>query len=292
MLYFAKVDVQSAFDTIPQAAVLQLISSLPSESEYRISRHVEVKPGHDYREVADAHQLFKPIRKWVALAKSPNDFQSFDEELENDLAVGRKHTIFIENVVNQFRDTDGLMSLLAEHVQRNMVKIGRRFYRQKEGIPQGSVLSSLLCNYFYADLEARHLPFLADGSSLLLRLIDDFLLITTDRTHAKRFLQVMHDGLPAYGVRVNSDKSLTNFEVAINGKKIQRLVGPGAFPYCGSFINTKTLDITRDRERRKEIGRCLSYDLVRSADSQSNCGLIDRGVFEDGGKDASPESFK
>jgi telomerase reverse transcriptase len=265
-LYFSKVDVQSAFDTIPQAAVVQLMLSLPSESEYRISRHVEVKPGDNYQENAEVHGCIKPIRKWTALAKASDDFQPFDEELENDLAVGRKNTIFVENIVNQFRDTEDMMKLLAEHVQRNMVKIGKKFYRQKEGIPQGSVLSSLLCNYFYADLEARHLSFLQDENSLLLRLIDDFLLITTDRSHAKRFLQVMHDGLPAYGVRVNPDKTLTNFEVVINGKKIARLVGNGGFPYCGSFINTKTLDISRDRERRKDMGMYLCGLLKKRTD--------------------------
>lgn len=226
---------------------------LPSESEYRISKHVEIKPGENHR----ADPKSKPIRKWTALAHSPDDFQTFEETLEGELAVGRKNIVFIENIVNQFRGTAEILNLLAEHVQQNMVKIGKKFYRQKEGIPQGSVLSSLLCNLFYADLEAQHLSFLQVGESLLLRLIDDFLLITTNPKHAKKFLQVMHDGLPAYGVRVNPDKTLTNFEVTINGKKVARLLGDSAtgagFPYCGSFIDIKTLDISRDRERRKNI---------------------------------------
>jgi telomerase reverse transcriptase len=250
-LYFAKVDVKSAFDTIPQAAVIQLMSSIPSESEYRISKHMEMKPKDGYRE---GGSNTKPIRRWISLAKAPDDFKNFDEHLESDLAAGRTNTVFVENVVNQFRDKDELLSLLTEHVQRNMVKIGKKLYRQKEGIPQGSVLSSLLCSYFYADLEAHELQFLRSRDSLLLRLIDDFLLITTDRSHAKKFLQVMHDGLPSYGVRVNPDKTLANFEAVINDKKIMRLVGKRGFPYCGCFIDTKTLDITKDRERRKDMG--------------------------------------
>lgn len=252
-LFFAKVDVQAAFDTIPQAAVLNLIASLPSETEYRISKHVEIKPGENYR----SDPKSKPIRKWTALARSPDDFKTFEETLECELAVGRKNTVFIENIVNQFRDTGEILNLLTEHVQQNMVKIGKKFYRQKEGIPQGSVLSSILCNLFYADLEVQHLSFLQVGESLLLRLIDDFLLITTNPKHAKQFLQTMHDGLPAYGVRVNPDKTLTNFEITINEKKVARLLGGSAtgagFPYCGSFIDMKTLDISRDRERRKDM---------------------------------------
>ncbi len=250
-LYFAKLDVQSAFDTIPQAAVIKLMATIPSEFEYRVAKHVELKPGAGWCE-GDGNA--KPMRKWVSIGKNSADSRQFDENLELDLGAGRKNTVFVENIVNQFREKDQLLSLLTEHVEHNMVKIGRRFYRQKVGIPQGSVLSSLLCNYFYADLETRHLQFLQSGSSLLLRLIDDFLLITTERSHAKKFLQVMHDGLPSYGVRVNPDKTLVNFEVIVNGKKVERLVGKCSFPYCGSFIDTKTLDITKDRERRLNLG--------------------------------------
>lgn len=230
-----------------------MISSLSTESEYRISKHSELKPGENHR----ADPAAKPIRKWTALAYPPDDFNSFDEKLQSDHAVGRKNTVFTENIVSQYRSKSEIMALLSEHVQHNMVKIGKKFYRQKEGIPQGSVVSSLLCNYFYADLEAKHLSFLTNGESLLLRLIDDFLLITTNRAHAKQFLQVMHDGLSEYGVRVNPEKTLVNFEVAINGRKVKSLCGETAFPYCGSFIDVKTLDISRDRERRKDMGESL-----------------------------------
>jgi telomerase reverse transcriptase len=253
-LFFVKVDVQSAFDTIPQSALLRLMQSLPSESEYRISKYAEIKPGEGYRMDVDGQTKSKPIRRWISLAASPSDYQSFEQNLETNFAVGKKHTVFVESIVNQFHDRNELLDMLFQHVQHNMVKIGKKFYRQKKGIPQGSVLSSILCNYFYADLEARHLGFLSAPRSLLLRLVDDFLLVTTDRQHAKKFLQVMHDGLPEYGVTVNPAKTLVNFEVSINNMKVTRLVGSHNFPYCGNFIDTKTLNITKDRERKKDMG--------------------------------------
>jgi telomerase reverse transcriptase len=240
-LYFCKVDVQSAFDTIPQAAVIKLISALPTSDEYQISKHVEVKPGDGYQ-----HGQAKPIRKWTSLARAAGD-QPFD------LMTNGKNTIFTENLAVQSHSKDQLLSLLSEHVQRNLVKIGKKFYRQKKGIPQGSVISSLLCNYFYADLEAKHLSFLNPDGSLLLRLIDDFLLITIDPEHGRRFIQTMHDGLPEYGVSVNPEKTLVNFETSINGQKVKRLVKGKEFPYCGTFINTNTLHISKDRERHKDL---------------------------------------
>ena len=199
------------------------------------------------------------MRKFIARAFAPDDFNSFEENIETDLALGKKNTVFIENIVSQFKDKEEILDLLEEHVKRHLVKIGKKFYRQKEGIAQGSVVSSLLCNYFYADLEARHLSFLDPAESLLLRLTDDFLLITTNCTHAKLFLDIMHAGLPAYGVRVNPDKTLVNFEATVQGKKLSRLVGKTGFPYCGSFINTNTLNISKDRERKKDMGECFCF---------------------------------
>jgi telomerase reverse transcriptase len=72
--------------------------------------------------------------------------------------------------------------------------MGKQFYKQKIGIPQGSVVSTVLCNIFYAHLERKKLLFLGDKDGLLLRLIDDFLFVTMNRDHAVQFLQLMHDG--------------------------------------------------------------------------------------------------
>ena len=253
-LYFVKLDVQSAFDTIPQSAVIKIMRSVASEEEYRISKHMEMKPGEEFR----VHSTTKPRRKWIAVAHAPDDIDTFDEVLEGGVAQERRNTVFVENIVSKFHASDDIFDLLEEHVKNNIVKIGKRFFRQKLGIPQGSVLSSHLCNYFYADLEQKHLGFLQPDESLLLRLIDDFLLITTNASHAKRFLQILHDGVPQYGVQVNPGKTLVNFEIAINGKMVSRAVGTKTFPYCGSFIDTTTLEIKRDREKKKDMGEYVS----------------------------------
>lgn len=47
-----------------------------------------------------------------------------------------------------------------------ITQIGNEYYRQVIGIPQGSILSSLLCSFFYGDLERNHLRFTDDPSSV------------------------------------------------------------------------------------------------------------------------------
>ncbi|GKT75310.1 telomerase reverse transcriptase [Colletotrichum tofieldiae] len=249
--YFAKVDVQSAFDTIPQAAVIQLMGGIPGEKQYIIKKHVEVKAGLlDSR--LEKHTVTKLTRRWHSIAVTRNDTADFSKLVESRLGKNRKNTVFVGNTMRREVDIGELMNLMTSHIKQNLVKVGKKFYRQKKGIPQGSVLSSALCNYFYADLEAQHLAFLAAEDCLLLRLIDDFLLITTDHSKAREFVEVMHGGLPEYGVTVNPNKTLINFDMEVKGIRVPRLSNGSYFPYCGLGIHCNTLDIVKDRDHVKD----------------------------------------
>ncbi|KAJ0167125.1 Telomerase reverse transcriptase [Colletotrichum tanaceti] len=252
--YFAKVDVQSAFDTIPQAAVIRLMEDIPSEKQYIIKKHVEVKAAL-LDSQPQKHAVTKLTRRWHSIAVTPNDTTDFAQLVESRLGKSRKNTVFVGNTMRRQVDIRELMELMTSHIKQNLVKVGKKFYRQKRGIPQGSVLSSALCNYFYADLEARHLSFLAAEDCLLLRLIDDFLLITTDPSKAHEFVEVMHGGLPEYGVAVNPKKTLVNFGMAVDGMSVARLPEGSRFPYCGLGIDCNTLDIVKDREHFKDGGK-------------------------------------
>ena len=258
--YFAKADAKSCFDTIPQQDIVRLMKQIASEEDYRIARHAEIKcsdtHGHGF---AMNSMDSKPVRKFLSTAKAATDFQSFDEFIGAGLGTAKKNTVFVSSIVQTLQQKGKTLNLLQDHIERNVIKIGKKFFRQKCGIPQGSVLSSLLCNYFYAELEKECLGFLEEDQSMLLRLIDDFLLVTTNKDHAKKFLQVMHNGVEKYGVEVNPAKSVANFDIVINGSQVPCLQGGTQFPYCGNSINTRTLEITKDRDRRKGTG-----DLQRS----------------------------
>lgn len=258
-LYFVKLDVQSCFDTIHQRRVVRLIEDIASEAAYKIARHAEIKSSTARCHDPNIHQTPAPSRKFIASACASTDFQPFAQRVESSLAMGKKNTIFVDTVVQTSQQRQAIINLLGEHVERNVVKIGKRFFRQKAGIPQGSVLSSLLCNFFYAELEKEHLGFINEDESILLRLIDDFLLITTNKDHAKQFSQIMHEGIEAYGVKVSPGKSLANFDMSVNGHRLPCLKAGTSFPYCGNMINTRSLEITKDTSRRQGTGRELVY---------------------------------
>lgn len=243
--YFAKVDVQAAFDTIPQAAIIALMRSIPSQDRYEMIKHVELAP-HE-RDTALAGS--RVLKRWHTSARAAGDTTPFLETLARQTAPGKKNTLYVDSVLRKTHGARDLLTLAAAHIQQNLVRIGKRYYRQREGIPQGSVLSSALCSYFYADLERTQLQFLSGDDTLLLRLIDDFLLITTDRDKAARFVAVMQAGVPEYGVTVSPPKTLVNFPLTTAADALVPALPAGAtaFPYCGTQISTHTLGIARDR---------------------------------------------
>jgi telomerase reverse transcriptase len=261
-LYFVKMDVTSCFDTIPQEQVIRMVQGLLSEYRYQIGKHAELKPV-DGR--WPTNNVDKPLMKFPHTARPSKSPPGLSELVLSQLAQKRIRTVFVDLWDSRNWDARSLLKLLQEHVQRNVIKIDKRFFRQSQGIPQGSVLSSLLCNFFYGAFESNCLDFLRPGESLLLRLIDDFLLITTNGGHAHRFAQIMVNGDSAYGISVNSKKSLANFEIAINGTKIPRLHGNQSFPYCGVAIDTNTLEISKFRENKDaEVSNGLSIDFSRN----------------------------
>jgi telomerase reverse transcriptase len=260
-LYFVKMDVKSCFDTIPQEGIVQMVQDLLSEHRYQISKHAELRP-MDSRWSAGNSE--RPLARFPHSARPTKALPGLSESVMSRLAQKRNRTVFVDLWDSRTWDASSILKLLQEHIQRNVVTIEKRFFKQRHGIPQGSVLSSLLCSFFYGGFENNCLEFLKADESMVLRLIDDFLLVTTNQEHARRFAQVMVDGNPDYGIAVNPKKSLANFEISVNGIKVPRLHGSDMFPYCGVAINVNTLEISKCREGKDaRVSNGLTVDLSR-----------------------------
>lgn len=255
-LYFAKVDVISCFDTIPQQRLLSMVDSLISAQAYQTGKHVEISPMGVLQRLDGQHVDPAPLKRWLPHTTAAEDARSFGQLVQDKLVGTKSNTIFVDTNLQQQEMKADLMHLLREHVERNIVKIGKRFYRQRRGIPQGSVLSSILCNYFYAELEREVLSFALGSDCLLLRLLDDFLLITVNRQHAERFVRVMHRGHADYGVEVKPAKSMTNFDVVTDdGVRVPKCSPATSFLYCGVCIDTTTLEVRKNTERSTRAGK-------------------------------------
>ena len=170
------------------------------------------------------------------------------EHLSRSLSQQVCNTIFMDQVVYPLEDRQDILLLLQSHISYNLIKIAKKYYRQRVGIPQGSVLSTILCSMYYADMEKKELDYLSTPDSLLLRYVDDFLLITTRKEKAARFMTDMKRGFPDSGCFINLEKCFANFKIRIDDIPV-KYVTQEYFPWCGYLIHMKTLEIQSDYSR-------------------------------------------
>ncbi|RZB66562.1 Telomerase reverse transcriptase isoform G [Glycine soja] len=179
---------------------------------------------------------------------------------------------------------------LVQHVKRNVLQFDGKFYLQGVGIPQGGVLSSLLCSMYYGHLE-RHVIFpflektLESGSCiennfgqtncddkvssscyLLMRFIDDFLFISTSKKQAASFFSRLERGFRGYNCYMNNKKFGANFDVEhTSDSPLNRVYvgedGATSFlQWSGLLINCSTMEIQADYT--KYLGSHLSSTLT------------------------------
>lgn len=161
----------------------------------------------------------------------------------------------------------------------NVVKLDKNFYLQLVGIPQGSVLSSLLCSLYYGHMERNVLyPFIEKASEnntdasasggnnnkrmfacgsehVLLRFIDDFLFISTSKRQASMFLSRLERGFRDYNCYMNEEKYGLNFNMNDwQGCRSNRRLhvgkdGASFLRWSGLLINCSSLEIQADYRR-------------------------------------------
>ncbi|GES81439.1 telomerase reverse transcriptase-like [Rhizophagus clarus] len=237
-LYFAKVDVKCCFDSIDQDKLMEIIrANVLAKTQYVVNRYDAVHP--------KGGSVRKSHKHYVHYGE---DFILFPKYAD-ELAQKYKNAILIENVKETYKDLEDVLELLEEHIRQNIIKAEDKYYTQKVGIPQGSILSSLLCSIYYGVMEQSELQFVKDVNGVMLHLLDDFLYISTSETNVTKFITVMHRGHPEYRCIVNDKKSMVNFDLEISGEKIKKINNPGEFPWCGLLINTHTLNVKADYSR-------------------------------------------
>lgn len=174
-----------------------------------------------------------------------------------------------------------VLSLLEEHIKGNLLKIGSKFCLQVRGIPQGSLVSTLLCSFYYGHMETNVIfPFLAEAKKdlfpkylssqdgncqmeisstpgceyLLLRFIDDFFFLSTSKEHASMFYNKFEEVAGDYNCKMNKKKYGLNF--AMDHGKVCRSnklhIGKdysSFLRWSGLFINCSTVEIQADYTR-------------------------------------------
>nr|XP_045249441.1 telomerase reverse transcriptase isoform X2 [Macaca fascicularis] len=236
-----RVDVMGAYDSIPQDRLTEVIASIiKPQNTYCVRRYAVV------RKAAHGH-VRKTFKSHVSTLTDLQPYmRQFVAHLQETSPL--RDAVVIEQSSSLNETSSGLFDVFLRFVCHHAVRIGGKSYVQCQGIPQGSILSTLLCSLCYGDMENKLFAGMRrDG--LLLRLVDDFLLVTPHLTHAKAFLRTLVRGVPEYGCVVNLRKTVVNFPVedeALGGAAFVQLPAHGLFPWCGLLLDTRTLEVQSD----------------------------------------------
>ncbi|XP_013361352.1 PREDICTED: telomerase reverse transcriptase [Chinchilla lanigera] len=257
-LYFVKADVSGAYDALPQDKVAEVVAKVlrPWENTYCVRRYTVVQ------RAARGH-VRRSFRRHVSTLADLQPYMSqFVEHLQETRRL--KDAVVIEQSYSLNETGCSLFNCFLRFLRGSVLNLGDRCYVQGRGIPQGSILSTLLFSLCYGDMEnVLFAEVQRDG--LLLRLVDDFLLVTPHLAQAKAFLGALVRGVPEYGCMLNLQKTLVNFSMedgGLGGPTPLQLPAHCLFPWCGLLLDTRTLEVRCDYTSyaRTSIRASLTFD--------------------------------
>ncbi|XP_052015823.1 telomerase reverse transcriptase isoform X2 [Apodemus sylvaticus] len=264
-MYFVKADVTGAYDAISQDKLVEVVANMIRHSErmYCIRQYAVVRRDSQ-------GQVHKSFRKQVSTLSDLQPYMGqFVKHLQDSDASALRNSVVIEQSISMNETSSSLFDFFLHFMRHSVVKIGGRCYVQCRGILQGSSLSTLLCSICFGEMENKMFAEVQrDG--LLLRFVDDFLLVTPHLDQAKAFLSTLVRGIPEYGCMINLQKTVVNFPVetgALGGAAPLQLPAHCLFPWCGLLLDTQTLEVFCDYSgyARTSIKTSLTFQSVFKA---------------------------
>ena len=144
--FIVAADVKGAFDSIPLDLLERVAAELVEAPAYDVRRVTRVTGGAGGVRAKTTREATR------APSFSTRDVLSSERVPSSVPSSGVCVDLASPARVHRAR----VLELLHEHLRKNVVRSGGVYLLQKVGIPQGSVLSTLLCGVFYAHLENAH----------------------------------------------------------------------------------------------------------------------------------------
>lgn len=226
-LYHVTVDIKSAFDNLNQSKLCTVVNSLLTESEYQVRTAYQLT-ATPLGMKARFRRLASPLGTGNPLAYS----------LHGNCAdvTGQFCTVTQDCLSFNFASREKILRALQLHLSCNQVKLGGGCFLQKKGIPQGSTVGTLLCVLLLGHFERTVLSrFLSLKNGLLMRMVDDFLFISTSKSDCDDFYNLLKIRGPEYGCYINNSKTVVGCG--------------GAIKWCGLNINCRDLCVQVDYSR-------------------------------------------
>nr|ACH81297.1 telomerase reverse transcriptase [Ostreococcus tauri] len=286
-------DIKGAFDNLPLESLERVATNLISSCSYQALHYAVVKHNGEakYKKLVSSlgasgsEETPGPLYTEANRRTNTGGVAILKRESRNSIVVdaGFAKTISDANVA----------PLLRAHLRENIVSARGKYLLQTVGIPQGSIVSPLLCSLFYGHLEHEYrlLSEFCSDHSTVCRWMDDILVVGTDKEKAASFFRACKRSFEEHGCSLNEEKTLCNFD---HGEDIQQKTfvnadGRSYIPWCGLLIDCLTLEVLVDYSRYSGefVREAMNMPLGRKVWAQLPdriCGFIKpkcAGIFYD-----------
>lgn len=233
VLYMMKFDMKECYDRLNQDALEEAIEELFKGEQDHTTYHVR-----EYASLDEFHKLKKQTTSIDTEVHNLNIVSDSSIEIASTRpTVDRVRTLKIlkYEILNVCRSQIEDATCLIKNKENQY-----DLYKRKRGVFQGFSLLSIFCDILYSSMVVKEFKFLWDSAddSLLVRLVDDFLFITSSYNVFEQVKdKVSSNDLRKYGAYVNLEKT-----VVINAQESI----PSCMKFVGLGINPINLDVRKD----------------------------------------------
>lgn len=189
-----KFDLEKCFDNIPHDKLRGVLASVFKRKEYYIKKFYILEKTSGTLRIRLARRC---ASRSISMAELV--------EMENI----QKNQVICDSIYDDEKSSAQALAEIEDSLFKNTIKHRGRYYKQTRGIPQGSILSPIVCSLYFAYIDMQHLSgIVRDG--IVMRYIDDFIVITPNVCEIYAYLEAIN-GLRHFGMTLNSEKIESTF---------------------------------------------------------------------------------
>ncbi|CUS22898.1 LAQU0S07e02630g1_1 [Lachancea quebecensis] len=236
-LYFIKFDIESCYDSIPAYRAVEVIEKhLTSHSEFFVR----------------SQSYFDPDK---GTSKRFSTLNARPFAHDGGVAIDKVQTA-------HFTGHEVLATVKSE-IEKSAIIYEGKCYTRKKGIFQGASLSAAIVDLFYSDLVENESVFAGGKNSenLVLRLADDFLVLSTSKSYIESVERTVCAGFQEYNAVSNRDKILTH--ASLRESEYVR--------FCAMDLNLKSLEVLKHTETLSTM--CVFSGSTRNLYHKLSCNF-------------------